>query len=54
MVLQRQPEKRPPAVVSLAFAGLAFTPLLLLVGLLGAIGVNTKVGYGSVRLKPAP
>ncbi|KAI8473224.1 MAG: Oligosaccharyltransferase subunit Ribophorin II-domain-containing protein [Monoraphidium minutum] len=34
----RSPEKRPPAVVSLAFAGLAFAPLALLVLYLAATG----------------
>ncbi|WIA23212.1 hypothetical protein OEZ86_010100 [Tetradesmus obliquus] len=36
----RTPDKRAPAVVSLAFTGLALAPLALLVLYLGALGVN--------------
>ncbi len=39
----RQPDKRPPAVVSLAFAALSATPLLFLLVRLSQIGVNLKV-----------
>jgi hypothetical protein len=40
---QRPPAKRGPAVVSLAFTGLALAPLALLVIYLGMLGVNFKV-----------
>lgn len=40
---QRTPDKRAPAVVSLAFTGLALAPLALLVLYLGALGVNFAV-----------
>ena len=38
----RQPDKRPPAVVSLAFAALSATPLLFLLVRLSQIGINLK------------
>ncbi|CAL8470839.1 g10381 [Coccomyxa elongata] len=38
----RQPDKRPPAVVSLAFAALSATPLLFLAIRLSQLGVNIK------------
>lgn len=43
-VLQRAPDKRAPAVVSLGFTALAAAPLLLLLGYLTSLGVNFKVG----------
>jgi hypothetical protein len=43
-LLQRQPDKRAPATVSLAFSGLALAPLLLLVVGAAALSVNFKVG----------
>ncbi|KAF8056103.1 nifk [Scenedesmus sp. PABB004] len=39
---QRVPDKRAPAVVSLAFTGLALAPLAALVLYLGALGVNVS------------
>jgi hypothetical protein len=41
--LQRPPTKGAPAVVSLAFTGLAVAPLAVLLVYLGALGVNLKV-----------
>lgn len=42
---QRAPDKRAPAVVSLAFTGLAVAPLVFVVlYVLGGIGANFKVG----------
>lgn len=43
---QRPPAKRGPAVVSLAFTGLALAPLAVLVIYLGTLGVNLKVREG--------
>lgn len=45
----RQPDKRPPAVVSLAFTALSATPLLFLLFRLLQIGVNLKVCPCAVR-----
>jgi hypothetical protein len=47
---QRPPAKRGPAVVSLAFTGLALAPLGLLVIYLGLLGFNLKVHTHSARL----
>jgi hypothetical protein len=45
-LLQRQPDKRAPATVSLAFTGLALAPLLLLLLGAGTLQANFKVGGG--------
>lgn len=41
--MHRQPEQRPPAVLSLAFAGLTLAPLLLVLVGLVSNGANIKV-----------
>jgi hypothetical protein len=41
--VQRPPAKRGPAIVSLAFTGLALAPLAVLIIYLGVLGVNIKV-----------
>ena len=47
--IQRQPDKRAPPALSLLFAGLTLTPLLVLIWMLGQLGVNFKV---STRYRP--
>ncbi len=42
----RLPDKRPPAVVSLAFSALALFPALIAAVLLSVIGANIKVLVG--------
>ena len=49
--IQRQPDKRAPPALSLLFAGLTLTPLLVLIWMLGQLGVNFKVSTrGAVPL----
>lgn len=45
----RKPDKRPPAIVSLAFAAIAAAPLGFLVLRLAQIGVNLKVDSTRTR-----
>lgn len=47
--IQRQPDKRAPLALSLLFAGLTLTPLLVLTWMLGQLGINFKV---STRCAP--
>lgn len=47
--VQRAPDKRAPAIVSLVFTGLTVAPLGLLVMYLGTLGVNFKVRGGLMK-----